>query len=529
MPESSASVTGTILDRIVADRRRDLASLGPFFGSPVPARRSRPVVPFLARPGAILEIKRASPSRGAIAADLDPARLVRAYAEAGARDVSVLTERNHFRGSLDDLMAAAAARPEIAFLRKDFLLEAEEIDVSYRAGADAVLLIARILDEDLLRKMAAACRSRGLTPFVEVRDAADAEKFRAVAADGPVLGGVNSRDLATFRIDPLAPAALRSLLGERAVYESGIDTPGKAAYARRLGFQGILVGESAARDPAKAAGLVSAFLGEDSGSPNHPKLRDTDGKFWRAVAEQRGVADEGAAPRRPLVKICGLTLVDDALEAARLGADLLGFVFAESPRAADARAVAETARALAARALTVRAPAAHAPAARAGKPLLVGVITDPASDRGRVALDLARKGLLDAIQYHGDGGPEALAALDAAPAGRYSVVRVASATDLDGVDRLLEAGEPRVLVDAKVAGTAGGTGTGVPRELIASIASRGALWLAGGLGADNVGGIMDAYRPELIDASSRLESEKGRKDHRALQAFFKEIDNHARQ
>jgi len=159
----------------------------------------------------------------------------------------------------------------------------------------------------------------------------------------------------------------------------------------------------------------------------------------------------------------------------------------------------------------------------------IGVITDPASDRGRVALDLARKGLLDAIQYHGDGGPEALAALDAAPAGRYSVVRVASATDLDGVDRLLEAGEPRVLVDAKVAGTAGGTGTGVPRELIASIASRGALWLAGGLGADNVGGIMDAYRPELIDASSRLESEKGRKDHRALQAFFKEIDNHARQ
>ena len=496
------------------DRRRDLSRLGPSFGVSVPERRSRAVVPFLDRPGAILEIKRASPSKGDIAPNLDPAVLTAAYADAGASAVSVLTERNYFRGSLADLIAASASRPGLAYLRKDFLLEEDELEISYRAGADAVLLIARILDEGNLKRMAAACRSFGMMPFVEVREESDVAKLRAVAADGPVLSGVNARDLATFSIDPLAPAALRCALPGAAVYESGIDSPEAAAYARRLGFDGILVGEAAARNPGMAASVVAGFLGARP---------DGAGAFWRAVAERR------AGTRRPLVKICGLTRPDDALLAARLGADLLGFVFAESKRTADGATVRELARSLS-----------------AGKntPLRVGVMTELDSAPARQALSLARDGFLDAIQWHGEGSAASLAALEAALTaqdaetmpiriGRYAAIRLGHEDDLAVYDGLRKAGEPRVLADARVEGLAGGTGVAVPASLAGSLAARGGLWLAGGLGPGGsaslpVGQAITSYAPELIDASSKLETSPGRKDPILMERYFKEIEQHAR-
>lgn len=499
-----------ILERIVADRIRDRARLGPAFGSAVPARRTRPTVPFLSEPGAILEIKRASPSKGDIAPDLDPAALAVSYAVAGARNVSVLTERNYFHGSLDDLAAAAAARPDLAFLRKDFLLSEDEIEVSFRAGADAVLLIARILDAPLLRRMAAACRDLGMTPFIEVREPDDLEKLNAAAADGPVLSGVNARDLATFAIDPLTPAALRSKLPGMAVYESGIDSPGAAGYARKLGYDGILVGEAAARNPGRAAAVVRGFL---DGAP------DGAGEFWKKIAERRErIRARTGSARRPLVKICGLARPEDALHAARLGADILGFVFAESPRAASETVVRECARLVEAE-------------FGAERPLLAAVVTELDSIRARSALSLAKQGIIDAIQWHGGGGSDALAAVDeetCGKAGRYAAVGVADSGDVEAVSALRRAGEPRVLSDAKVAGASGGTGTAVAEDLARSLAKAGGLWLAGGLGADNIGAAIDAYEPELVDASSRLECAKGIKDHSLLEAFFKEIDNHAK-
>jgi len=525
-----------ILDRIVADRLKDLDRKGPGLGCKLPQNRTRPLVPFLKEKGAILEVKRASPSKGDINAGLDPVALVNSYAASGARNVSVLTEERYFKGSLKDLVTVSSARHDLAFLRKDFLLREDEVEVSYRSGADAVLLIARILDTNQLLRMAAKVLSLGMTAFLEVRDEADADKLAVLVEDagaitgavtnagtgggfgssGQLLAGVNARDLGTFAIDPLVPAALFGKLGIPAVYESGIGSPGAAAYAARLGFRGILVGEGVAKDSAKAAGIVSAFIGAEA---------DGTGQFWRTLAERRDGKIRAAASRyRPLIKICGLVRPEDALLAGRLGADLLGFVFAQSKRAASAKAVRETRALLMGQAWPDGRPL----------PLFVGVITELDSDVAKEALQLAREGTLDAIQWHGETTLEALAALDVAltestpafKAGRYAALRLGGTADLDAYDLLRKSGEPRVLADARVEGLAGGTGAVVEPVLAATLTERSQVWLAGGLGPGTVGKAMDAYKPELVDASSRLESEPGRKDHKLMEAYFKEIADH---
>lgn len=533
-----------ILDEIVERRREDYMRFGPTFGSTIPETRLRAAVPFLPSPGTILEIKRASPSKGDIAPYLDPVKLAKQYESAGTKNISVLTERRFFKGGLEDLVAASSACPNVAFLRKDFLLYEDEIEIAWRAGADAVLLIARILDRVQLLKMAARVRSFGMTAFIEVREAEDIPKLEAAAKAGAVLAGVNARDLSTFRLDPLIPAAMRSRLPCKAVFESGASTPEACRFARRLGFDGILIGEAAARNPEDAAGFVRAFT---AARP------DWVGHFWREIAKRaasRPVRDGAAArdgavardgvaardvasssdgassrdamiacPRRPLVKICGLTNVEDAMLASELGADLLGFVFAPSPRVASASVVRDVSKALARKSVLSDVNT---------RPLLVGVIVDPDSSEASVAFNLAREGTLDAIQYHGDSGLIGLERIDAEGGsygfGRYAAVRVGTEGDIEKIKNLTLAGEPRVLVDARVDGVAGGTGTAVPDDLASKAsAAVSALWLAGGLNPSNIRAVIERRCPELVDASSGLESSPGKKDRTLLENFFGEI------
>ena len=521
-----------ILDEIVSLRREDYARQGATFGIDVPAHRTRPVVPFLAEPGSILEIKRASPSKGDIAPDLDPLTLAGQYEKAGTKAVSVLTERRFFKGSLADLITVSSAFPSMAFLRKDFLLYEDEIEVSYRSGADAVLLIARILEKAQLLRMAALCRSFGMTPFIEVREKADISKLEAAAKAGSVLAGVNARDLASFRIDSLVPATLRTSLPCRTVFESGASTPGACRFARQLGFDGILIGEAAARNPEAAGELVSAFR---STRP------DWVGHFWREIGRRNAshVADRESRSKaqlsagssasedgiRPLVKICGLTNSEDALLSASLGADMLGFIFAPSPRQASAFAVREIAARLGER--TRSGVTGSAAQANSVRPLLVGVIVDPESADAKEAFSLVLEGILDAIQYHGENYARDLPLIDAAGGsygiGRYGVVRLGSEDDLSRIDDLMKNGEPRVLVDARVEGIAGGTGKTIPKSLVRKVAEKGGLWLAGGINPSNVRQYIDEFAPELVDASSGLESAPGKKDHALLKSFFREI------
>lgn len=535
-----------ILDTIVARRREDLARLGPTLGQPIPAVRERPVVPFLAEKGAILEIKRASPSKGDIAPHLDVPSLCRQYRAAGARAVSVLTEPHYFKGSLMDLLAASKSDTDreqpLAFLRKDFLLTEEEIDVSYRCGADAVLLIARILETDRLMSMAGRAAELGLRALVEIRTREDGEKLRVVSRRYQVLAGVNARDLATFTIDPLVPAALIGSIPVQAVYESGIRNPETARYAARLGFEGILVGEEAARRPEAAAALVSAFQETRS---------DRVGQFWRSLAERReglykadgetpsanlellaGGTVETALRSRPLVKICGLTRLQDAQYAAELGADMLGFIFAESKRTARPDLVREVRRVLNTGQVDAESPLAGATRYTAVHrnarplPLLVGVITELSSPLAEAAIQLCREGILDVLQWHGDPLLES-PLLQELP--HYRVLRIGAADDIEIAKRLINSGQVRLLLDTKVEGLAGGTGTMIRSELLDALVEAmpdfkaSGLWLAGGLGPDTVGPVMDRYGPELIDASSRLEAEPGIKDPAKLEAFFMEL------
>jgi indole-3-glycerol phosphate synthase len=194
----------------------------------------------------IAEIKRRSPSKGEIRRDFDPVAIARAYTQAGAAAISVLTDERYFGGSLAVLEAVRAATP-LPLLRKDFVVDAYQIDEARVAGADAVLLIVAALAPDELARFAAHAAGLGLEALVEVHDEAELE---VALASGATLIGINNRDLRTFHTDlavteRLAPrAAGRALI----VAESGIFGPADVQRLARSGARGYLVGESLMRE-----------------------------------------------------------------------------------------------------------------------------------------------------------------------------------------------------------------------------------------------------------------------------------------
>ncbi len=197
----------------------------------------------------IAEVKRRSPSAGTISETLDPAAHAAAYAAAGAAAVSVLTEPDHFGGSLADLRAVAA-RVTVPLLRKDFIVEEAQLFEARSAGASAVLLIARVLDGVRLRALVAAAAEVGLDALVEVHDARELDR---ALASGAAVVGVNSRNLDTFAIDTEAAwALLERIPPDRIrVAESGMSSAADVAAAAAGGADAVLIGSalSAAADP----------------------------------------------------------------------------------------------------------------------------------------------------------------------------------------------------------------------------------------------------------------------------------------
>ncbi len=199
----------------------------------------------------VAEVKRASPSAGPIAMDLDAVGQARRYAEAGAAAISVLTDGPGFGGSLDDLAAVRAA-VGTPLLRKDFVVERYQLLEARLRGADAALLIVAALPDDALRRLVGACHELGLAALVEVHDA---REVGVALGAGARLVGVNNRDLRTFRVDLATSERLLALLPDdvKAVAESGVRTPADARRLRAAGAANLLVGEALVRaaDPAR--------------------------------------------------------------------------------------------------------------------------------------------------------------------------------------------------------------------------------------------------------------------------------------
>jgi indole-3-glycerol phosphate synthase/phosphoribosylanthranilate isomerase len=367
--------------------------------------------------GGIAEVKRRSPSAGDLRPDADPARLAAEFERLGAAAVSILVDAR-FGGSLDDLRAARAAA-EVPLLAKGFFATRDELTELRACGADAVLLLLRDLDDTQAAELLAAAGELGLDALVEAHDAEELDRAVQLGAD-PI--GVNARDLATFRVDRRAQLELvtHAPRDRVVVAESGISSRAQAAAAELAGADAVLVGSALmqAQDPAA-------------------KLRDL--------------------LSRPLVKVCGLTRTEDVAAAADAGADLAGFVLAESPRRAE-------------RVLPVP-----------DTMLSVAVVVGEAGDHPADLVQL----------YPSENGHR----------GREAVLLRNGGEVARVVDRAWQAEDPDHLERAR--------------------AARGRLMLAGGLSPENVGAAIAAVRPWAVDASSALESAPGIKDHARVRAFVK--------
>ena len=251
-----------VLRRIVRAKRAEIEALRhrarDFRDAAEALDAPRPFAAALRRDGEvalIAEIKRRSPSAGWIRPGASPAEVARAYEAAGAASLSVLTDGEFFGGSLDDLREARAT-VALPVLRKDFILDPVQVWQARAAGADAVLLIVRILDDAELVDLHRLAGELGLGVLVEVHSAEELD--RALAAGAEVIG-VNNRDLATFRTDlsVVLDLAGRVPADRTLVAESGIRTPEDVDRLGAVGVHAILVGESLMRAPDVGAAAAA--------------------------------------------------------------------------------------------------------------------------------------------------------------------------------------------------------------------------------------------------------------------------------
>jgi indole-3-glycerol phosphate synthase len=258
----------TILDAIVRDKREEVSRrrrAAPLSALQAACRALPPARDFEAalrpRPGSarvIAEVKKASPSRGVLAADLDPVALASAYARHGADAVSVLTDEKYFQGSLG-LLEAIRPAVDVPLLRKDFTLDEYQLWESRAAGADAVLLIVAVLDAALLRDLLQAAKGLGLAALVEAHTAAEIET--ALGAGATVLG-INNRDLTTFetRLETTLELLPGIPPGPIVVSESGFFTRADVRRVVDAGAHAVLVGEALVRAADVAATLRELAL-----------------------------------------------------------------------------------------------------------------------------------------------------------------------------------------------------------------------------------------------------------------------------
>lgn len=504
MPETSSA---TFLERIVAATRSHLsdrvrhipldAMRALAAKAPTPRSFAAALRPTAGSPARLIaEVKRASPSKGLLVERFDPVAQAQAYAAGGAAAISVLTEPDFFLGSLDHLRAVRAA-VDAPVLRKDFLLDPYQVYEARAAGADAVLLICALLDDDLLRTLLALTQSLGMEALVEAHNAD--ETLRAVASGARVIG-VNSRDLRTFAVDSDVVRRRRPLVPADRIFvaESGISDELGMARARAFGADAILVGEALMR----------------TSSP--------DGLARRlANAPGGGTAQLFGATGDPYVKICGLKTAEQVHAAIHQGADAFGLIFAPSRRQVTpehAQTLVEAAH-LASResAQAGFVTTGHPGAVATSSALAIGVFVNESVERiAAIATDVG----LDAVQLSGDEPPGVCVAVaEATGLPVLRALRLRTVDDLPLLDDYALAGAILMLDTPAGDGSYGGTGHTGDWRLAAEAARRWPIIMAGGLTPDNLANALAAVTPRGVDVSSGVET-NGVKDIAKIAAFL---------
>ncbi|TPX42108.1 hypothetical protein SeLEV6574_g05762 [Synchytrium endobioticum] len=478
------------------------------------------------------EIKRSSPSKGNIDSSAHAAKQALVYAKAGAAVISVLTEPRWFKGSLDDLRLARTAlnlvpnRP--AILRKEFVVDEYQIYEGRLAGADSVLLIVAILNDQQLSSLMSTSRMLGMEPLVEVANAEEME--RAIKAGAKVIG-VNNRDLHTFNVDPSRTSTLASMVPPSVILValSGISSRTDVEPYIAAGARAVLVGEALMRS-GKPGDLIASLSGHMSRIqlPKH-------------------------------AKICGLTRPEDAILAAKNGASFLGIVLAPSARQQSPEQAAELVKSvheglgwsdesLATHLLSLL-PRAHSMndpiqglelgykvLSNGPRPLFVGVFQDQSLGFITAAVTRAR---LDVVQLHGDE-PDSI--IPSIPAPVIRVIHVGPGGNGEDVEeKVISAvvhGAAAVLLDAAITAPApapaaqcrtvakGGAGQVFDWSVASHVAGQNMyIMLAGGLTSENVGraSLLGRY-VWCVDTSSGVESGmKGVKEDDKIRSFLKAI------
>jgi tryptophan synthase beta chain len=494
--------------RVLADEAAAVSAL--------PGGAVRPVAEALAAPGLhlIAEVKRRSPSAGAIAADADPVEQARAYEAGGAAAISVLCEPHWFGGSAADLTAVRAA-VSLPVLAKEFVVDERQLPVLRSAGADMVLLLASVLAPAKLARFARLARELGMEPLAEAHDERELEA--ALATDARVIG-LNNRNLRTLQVDPENCLRLRALVPDDRIVvgESGVSEPRTLVGWRAAGLDAALVGEALMRsaDPEAAA---RAFV--DAGRVPH---------------------DVAAEARQALVKICGATDSEGVLAAVRAGADAIGFNFvAGTPRcltlaeaawlAALARDATPPDRQPRIVAITVDATAAElreivatlnpdviqfsghetVEAVQAATRPVWKVLHLPSSGAAEGGdgrpLSGGRRGSEKPAEAAAPAAGEAGAESGPADAGS------AASGAIEAARTYLAAGAERILLDSAGGPFPGGTGQLIDRSVAAAVAREVPVILAGGLEPGNVGrAVLDVPAIGVDVASGVEENSSGR-------------------
>jgi tryptophan synthase, beta subunit len=446
-----------------------------------PGNAPRPIVERLAAPGLhlIAEVKRRSPSAGAIAADADPVALARAYESGGASAISVLCEPHWFGGSVADLRAVRDA-VAIPILAKEFVVDERQLPVLRSAGADMVLLLASLLPGRKLAQFADLARELGLEPLVEVHDKRELDAALSTQAR---LIGLNNRNLRTLQVDPDLCLRLRTLVPDNrlVVGESGVSEPRTLVGWRAVGLDAALIGEALMRsaDPASAARA-----------------------FVHAGAVPRDMAAEA---RQPIVKICGVTDSEGVLSALRAGADAIGL-----------NLVPGTPRCLALTEASWLATLARGASPAGKRPRVVAVFADASAAEIEAAIAAIDP---DAVQLSGYEHAESIAAIrrpvwkvlhlpaaDAAgaPSGPADAGSVAPGA-IEAGKAYLAAGTERLILDTAGGPFPGGTGRQVARQIAAAVAREIPVILAGGLDPGSVAETLLEVAAVGVDVASGVE------------------------